>query len=292
MLTRSLRIPSLPAADASITPDGSGPACRIPRILHQTYPTAELPDAFAAAVAELKRANPTWEHRFYDDDAVEAFVASCGADMLRYYRRIDPGYGAARADLFRYLLMYKVGGIYLDIKSGFVGPIDETVAATDCYLIARWRNKPGQTNAGFGLHHELAEVPGGEIQQWHIAAAPGHPFLKAVIERVLSNIDSYRPWLHDTGKRAVLRITGPIAYTLAIEPLLHRYKHRSADSEAAFGLRYSVLDGAEHRTLFRAHYAEQARPVIRMRRTQMLYNRLYRLARRGVQWLRSMAPRR
>ena len=40
-----------------------------------------------------------------------------GESILSCYLRIDPVYGAARADLFRYLLLYRTGGVYLDIKS-------------------------------------------------------------------------------------------------------------------------------------------------------------------------------
>lgn len=33
--------------------------------------------------------------------------------MLDYYKRIDDSYGAIKADLFRYLLIYKEGGYIL-----------------------------------------------------------------------------------------------------------------------------------------------------------------------------------
>ena len=36
-----------------------------------------------------------------------------GSEIYGFYQRINPIYGAARADFFRYLLMYAQGGIYL-----------------------------------------------------------------------------------------------------------------------------------------------------------------------------------
>ena len=68
--------------------------------------------------------------------------------------------------------------------------------------------------------------------------APGHPFLKAVIESVLTNIDSYRPWLDGTGKIGVLRVSGPIAYTLAIHPLLGSHSHRKLRTNTELNLSY------------------------------------------------------
>ena len=97
----------------------------IPRILHQTYHAADLPEPLRKNVEQLKQANPGWEYRFYDDAAIERFIAGTyGQRILGYYRRINPEYGAARADLFRYLLIYAVGGVYLDIKSRATQPLD------------------------------------------------------------------------------------------------------------------------------------------------------------------------
>ena len=37
--------------------------------------------------------------------------------MLNIYNSIDESYGPCRADLFRYLILYDKGGIYLDIDT-------------------------------------------------------------------------------------------------------------------------------------------------------------------------------
>lgn len=62
-------------------------------------------------------------------------------------------------------------------------------------------------------------------------AAPGHPFLRAVIERVVSNVDNYSPWRFGVGSIGVLRVTGPVAYTLAIAPLQDRHPCKTVASE-------------------------------------------------------------
>ena len=125
-----------------------------------------------------------------------------------------------------------------------------------------------------------AHVPFGEFQQWHVAAAPGHPFLKAVIERVLRNIQTYNRGLHGTGAYAVLRVTGPVAYTLAIEPLLARHPHRIVDSKRDLGLVYSVFDSGaarSHESMF-PHYAKLEAPLVR----ENLAGRLLSIAARAV----------
>ncbi|MHA0337026.1 glycosyltransferase family 32 protein [Sphingomonas aquatilis] len=234
----------------------------IPRILHQTYPTKTLPEPLASNVLALRTLNLDWEYRLYDDADIERFIAEeYGPAVLKRYLRISPSYGAARADLFRYLLIYRQGGLYLDIKSTADRPLNDVFGATDHFVVSQWDNAPGREHEIWGLHPDLAHVPGGEFQQWFIASAPGHPFLRAVIERVLGNIERYNPFRDGVGLE-VVRVTGPVAYTFAIEPLLARYPHRRVASEATLGLRYSVMAYHAHHVHFRGHYSQRMTPII------------------------------
>lgn len=234
----------------------------IPRMIHQVFLGGTLPAPLQQNVDQLRSLNPGWEHRLYDDAAVEAFIEEhYGRAILGYYRRIDPSYAAARSDLFRYLVIYRVGGVYLDVKSAFRRPIDETLRRDEHFIVSRWRNGPGEPHEGFGCHPELTEL-GEEIQQWHVIAAPGHPFLRAVIEAVLDGIDSYSPRKDDIGLMGVLRLTGPIAYSRAIIPLLGQHPCTIIDNESVIGLQFSVFAGLDHRRIYRNHYSDNTAPII------------------------------
>lgn len=230
----------------------------IPKVIHQLFPSKELPPVLAENVDRLKAMNPGWEHKLYDHVDHVAFIREFfGPRILEYYERINPRYGAARAVLFRYLLLYQCGGVYLDIKSTAQKPFSEVIRPDDSYVLA---------NSGkeFASHFvELANTPHGEILQWHIIAAPKHPFLKAVIEAVLRNIDVYSPTLHGVGRYGVFRLTGPVAYSLAIGPMLHGHSHRLCDYRLDLGLVYSIYESVtEHRNLFSSHYALLKEPII------------------------------
>jgi mannosyltransferase OCH1-like enzyme len=217
------------------------------------------------SIKRLRTLNPRWQHRLYDDADIRGFISqNFSAETLRYYKRINPVYGPAKADFFRYLLMYKVGGVYLDVKSSLSRPLDEAITG-DEYLLSHWsNNKLGQRYEGYGLHPGLG--PDGELQQWHIVAPPGHPYLEAVIARVMRNIDEYDPFMHGTGKLGVLRVTGPIAYTNAIEPIRQDHPHRMVDIEQ-LGFIYSVTGGSahdpRHELLFPNHYRGSLEPIVR-----------------------------
>lgn len=206
--------------------------------------------------------NPDWSFVFYDDTDVSEYIKmEYGVEMLTKYLSIDPRYGAARADLFRYLLMYKQGGVYLDIKSVVTVPLNAIIRPTDQYLLSRW-------SCLVPAYPELIKyrVPGGrEFQQWHIICAPSHPYLASVLDRVLSNIDSYSTTKFGVGKTGVLHTTGPIPYTIAIHSIMNSFSHRWVDAKTA-GIKYNSLtetgEGQPHVELFNTHYSSFAVPVI------------------------------
>lgn len=250
------------------TVEGDG---RIPRILHQIHVGGPLPDKFAANVRQLREANPGWEYLFHDDAAAERLLADdYGPAMHALYHSISPLYGAARADLLRYLILYRFGGVYLDLKSVAERPLDEVIAPEDSFVVTQWDNGPGEEHEGFGLLQYLSDVPGGEFLQWFIACAPGHPMMRAVIERVTDILRAYDP-IRDGVGRAVIRVTGPVPYTLAIAPLLSRCPHRFVRNHRALGLRYSMASGMEHRELVGTrHYTRARHPIVDQPRSPLM----------------------
>lgn len=186
---------------------------KIPKIIHQTYKTKNLPQEIQEVVDKVKDMNPDYEYRFYDDnDCVNFIMQNYQDDSLEMYLRINPNYGSARADFFRYLLMYKVGGVYLDIKSVTTKPLNQSVTFNDEYVLTHWY-------PGTPWIDEL-NYPLGEFQNWHIVCVPNHPFLKKTIELVKENIRNYDG---ETGKKSVLRNTGPFVYSKAILSLIGEF---------------------------------------------------------------------
>ena len=242
---------------------------KIPKIIHQTYLTRNVSKEIECNINNLKNANPDWEYRFYDDNDITIFIENNFPEISKFYNKINPKYGAAKADLFRYLLMYKEGGAYLDIKSTLTKPLDEILSSDDQYILAHWVHSHNSVS-----RHPCINNPNGEYQQWHIICVKGHPFLKAVIENVCKNIDSYNPLLHDVGMMGVLRTTGPIAYSLSILPIVNLHKHR-AGFDNDFGLIYSVFsNGLEgHKTLFKTHYHDLKESIITQSMlTELMFN--------------------
>jgi inositol phosphorylceramide mannosyltransferase catalytic subunit len=232
----------------------------IPKIIHQTYMHNELPENLKNNTKKLRDNNRDYAYRLWVDNDIEDFIHDIyGYDILELYLKIDKSYGACRADLFRYLCVYKLGGVYLDIKSNASRKLSEIILPHDEYLISQWDNESNGKRPNFGNHPELSHIPGGEYEQWHIIASPGHPYLEQTIKTVLNNIKKYNASRSGVGKQGVLRLSGPIAYTTAISPIIDLYPHRFIKSEID-GLQFNAI--GEHTKLFRSHYASLKTPIV------------------------------
>lgn len=262
----------------------TAPTGGIPRHLIHIVPSHDaLSDEFRQNLRQLARANPQWSQRVFSDEEAERFVADhFEARYSEALARIDPAYGPARSDLMRYLIMYRLGGVYLDTKSGLDRSLDEFVQEDDEFVVSQWQNRPGGKHENVGFHPELAHVPQGEYQNWVIVARPAHPFLMAVIEAVIQNIEGYSVRRFGVGKNGVLRVTGPIAYTLAIHSLLDRFPHRRVVCIEA-GLLYAVKGGSQHHVLsHKLHYSRLSHPVIMPARNAPWLQHLHHFMKRAV----------
>jgi mannosyltransferase OCH1-like enzyme len=76
----------------------------IPRIIHMTARDKNLQGDLADNLTRITELNPGWDLRLYDDADIEAFLLrEFGPATRAIYHKLNPRYGAARADFFRYM---------------------------------------------------------------------------------------------------------------------------------------------------------------------------------------------
>lgn len=242
------------------SPKTTSMAPMIPRILHQTFRSRRpLAPQLERCIRVNQDLNPDWEYRYYDDVLAEEVVeAQLGSAFVDIYRRIDPHYGASKADIFRYACIYQFGGCYLDIKSICTRPLSTVIAESDQCLLSYWDT---ERYPGFGIHQELPNAR--EFQQWFIMASPRHPLIESALMQAKGNLERYSYFRNRFGQMTVLRTTGPIAFTKAVEPLLSTCQHRIVSSLTDLGLEYEGFATLDERVeLIGKNYREAVRPLV------------------------------
>ena len=87
----------------------------IPLNIYQTWHTKDLPPLIKNAVNKIINNNPRFNYQLFDDDDCRNFIKyNFDTNVLNAFDSLIPG--AYKADLWRYCILYKNGGVYLDIK--------------------------------------------------------------------------------------------------------------------------------------------------------------------------------
>ena len=87
----------------------------IPKNVFLTWETKDLPPRMQQSLNKLKQENPEFTYYFYDHNARREYISNnFEQHVVKAYDSLIPG--AYKADLWRYCVLYKMGGIYLDIK--------------------------------------------------------------------------------------------------------------------------------------------------------------------------------
>ncbi len=166
----------------------------IPKVIYQTFKTQKLPLVHQWHISRFKAANQSYQYQFFTDERIEDFLATeYGAEVINAYKRLQ--IGAAKADFFRYAILYKKGGIYLDIDSTIKKPLHRFITDSDSAVVSFEKN-------------------GRIYVQWALIYGREHPFLERTLHFVLQNIKENK-YPHD-----VHQMTGPSVYTKAITKCL------------------------------------------------------------------------
>jgi mannosyltransferase OCH1-like enzyme len=147
----------------------------IPKIIHQTWKTNNLPPALKAYCHSWQRFNPGADYRFYDDTACRAFVRKEFPRFLPAYEAFP--FAIQRADLFRALVVYRFGGLYADVDMECLRPLERFFQMKGALFCIETRLTPTRQRE-LGYRHPY------QIANCIFAAEAGHPFLGDVIEKI------------------------------------------------------------------------------------------------------------
>jgi Glycosyltransferase sugar-binding region containing DXD motif len=158
---------------------------RIPLIIHQTSKTRCIKHYLGALTAQWRNL-PEFAYYFHDDEAVDRlFHSSTTFPQAAAIARSCLNSGAAKADLWRLLVLFEYGGVYADADSA-----------------------PGRFNSHMlGMNDQAFVVIDQHklFSQFFMVFEPNHPFLYMCIHATLDALSS----LADTGKYNPVKVTGP-----------------------------------------------------------------------------------
>jgi mannosyltransferase OCH1-like enzyme len=152
---------------------------RIPRHIHQLWKDAHIPPLLRECQRSWKILNPGWKYTLWTDRSMQQWVDARYPQLAAVYARLPSG--IQRADMFRYLLLSKAGGVYADLDFECLKPLDhffrrfarrkELVLGLEPYSHARYFYKSARV-----------------FSNAFIASVPGHPLWPKVIAELSARV--------------------------------------------------------------------------------------------------------
>jgi len=159
----------------------------VPLNLFLTWNTLNLPKYMTKNVELLKQQNPEFKCYLFDDNMCRIFlIKNFSQDVVNAFESLNPG--AYKADLWRYCILYSMGGIYLDIKYNCLNEF-KLIYLTD-------------------KEYFVKDRPSGCVYNGLIVVKPQNQILLKCIKQIVENVNNnFYP--NNNGYSDCLEISGP-----------------------------------------------------------------------------------
>lgn len=140
----------------------------IPKIIHQIWLGSPFPEKYKALQQSWIEHHPDWEYRLWTDESLKDFPLQ---NQALYDSAVNWG---EKADILRYEILYRIGGLYVDTDFECLRPFDKLHQQFDFYT---------------GLFNLERNSMSPRLGNGLIGSAPGHPILKECIDNLSADGD-------------------------------------------------------------------------------------------------------
>ena len=139
---------------------------QIPKKIHFTWSDEYVPESFREFKRSWEIFNPDYEQQLWTDKMNRLLVEEEFPYLVERYNSYR--YDIQRANVARYLVLYKFGGVFLHLDFECLKSIDELMASVECVLCESENKGSLVKNLAF------------------IASVPNHSFIKHIIEGLIN----------------------------------------------------------------------------------------------------------
>jgi len=141
----------------------------IPKKIYQVWMNGSIPSLVEINIRKL---NPNYEYFFFNEERCKQFFKDNFKDKLDVFNKINNP--AHKCDLFRYCMLYKYGGVYIDIDLLVSDKLNNIIEKSD--------NADFITSLGAHSNENFGECTNG-----FILTVPGNKIFLKLIDYIVRN---------------------------------------------------------------------------------------------------------
>ncbi len=196
----------------------------IPHRVHFMWHSTPIPPSLQHNVDTWVQHNPHFTFKIWTNAAALEYVQTYFPTYLDTYMALST---IERTDLFRYLLLYREGGVYSDLDVVCARPLQQYLDLLHDGMVVGWEGDWESSTACQAAGSARTRL----LAQWVLAASPNHPALERVLLHVATqhNKTFSHNSIRDTHER-----TGAVAWTDAVMWYVQQHQPGHAISTTRF----------------------------------------------------------
>ena len=172
--TLSAQRPAIPFHIKAVAARPTEPSV-VPYKVYQTWMTHSLRPGMYKTCKHNHATNPEFDFFLFDNAECRKYIeTNFEPPVLKAYDTLIPG--AYKADLWRLCVLYKEGGIYLDIKFKIAQSLREFLGGATGPILVKDKWQP--ISDGIAPYQAI------------LASPPAHPLFKQAIDNIVRNVES------------------------------------------------------------------------------------------------------
>jgi mannosyltransferase OCH1-like enzyme len=229
------------------------PVSNIPADVYMSWKSHMVPPKIYEVIMENVQKNPEFNFHIYSDEECRKYIAdNYNADVLWAFDTLKPG--AYKSDLWRCCILYKNGGIYIDIKFRAFNPLREFLEKNETVFVKNFY--------------------GNLIYQGILIAKPQEPIFLEAIEQIVKNCkEKYygsNPF-ETTGPGLIQHIIDEKGLQHMVK--LHNILNKSDINNDRIDIYY--INDKEHKKLLFQEYNEYRNDMEKIKDKQPHYSKLW-----------------
>lgn len=172
-----------------------------------------------------------FEYHYVSTEERDGYVKAHASERVySAFKRLTDG--AAQADLWRLLVLYNEGGVYMDIDATLVKPLSQSLGTNQQVFIKNY----------------------GEFTNFFLATTPKSELFHDFLEQVVSNIENYSA----NENKTVFDVTGPGALFSVLKTReIHYQAHQSICIQGAFtNEHFQYMDRPRSKWIYKKTFIE------------------------------------
>ena len=169
----------------------------------QTWKSSQLPPQYQKLVTTLKKKNPDCNYLFFNDQDIDTFIKNYFPQYWTIFQNFP--YTIQKIDFFRYLAIYHYGGVYLDLDFEVYKSLHNLNNLSKCVFPLEFIRNSDTLLQKQGFQ--------GLIGNYAFYAPKNHPFIKKIIDNIVSQRISIKLSECSDFRQFVYYTTGPVMVT-------------------------------------------------------------------------------